>query len=111
GQNVNKVNSKVTLRWNPARNTSLPMPVRDRFLERYRSRLTTAGDLIVTSQRYRDQGRNVDDCLEKLRLMIATVAVAPVKRKKTRPSRASVERRLDEKRAVSQKKQRRRSDS
>jgi ribosome-associated protein len=110
GQNVNKVNSKVTLRWMPASNTSLPQPVRDRFAARYRSRLTTAGEMLVTSQRYRDQGRNVDDCLEKLRLMIAEVAVAPVKRKKTRPTRGSVERRLDEKRVTSQKKQLRRTE-
>ncbi len=110
GQNVNKVNSKVTLRWMPASNASLPQPVRDRFTARYRSRLTTAGEMLITSQRYRDQGRNVDDCLEKLRLMIAEVAVAPVKRKKTRPTRGSVERRLDEKRVTSQKKQLRRTE-
>jgi ribosome-associated protein len=84
--------------------------VRDRFTARYRSRLTTAGEMLITSQRYRDQGRNVDDCLEKLRLMIAEVAVAPVKRKKTRPTRGSVERRLDEKRVTSQKKQLRRTE-
>ncbi len=107
GQNVNKVNSKATLRWAPFNNTSLPAEVRARFLARHRTKITTEGELVLTSQRYRDQGRNVDDCLEKLRVMIATVAAPPVKRKKTRPSRASVERRLESKRETSLKKQRR----
>src|SRR3954469_17607954 len=66
GQNVNKVNSKAILRWNPA-TSGLPEAVRQRFLARYRARLTVTGDMIVTSQRYREQGRNLLDCREKLR--------------------------------------------
>src|SRR4051794_41880716 len=66
GQNVNKVNSKVLLRWNPGTSPSLPGPVRDRLLRLVANRLTGEGDLLVTSQATRDQGRNVDDCPEKL---------------------------------------------
>ena len=65
GQNVNKVSSKVTLRWNPALNTSLPIDVRARFLSQQRSKLTKEGDLLITSQKTRDQLRNTEDCLEK----------------------------------------------
>ena len=104
GQNVNKVNSKATLRWPLARSPSLPEDVRQRFLARYRRRVTAEGDLVVTSQRYRDAGRNTSDCLEKLRQMLLEVAQPPKRRKPTRPTRGSVRRRLDDKRRLSQKK-------
>jgi len=108
GQNVNKVNTKATLRWSVTTSPSVPEDIRDRFTAKYRRRITQAGDLLVTSQRFRDAGRNVADCLEKLRAMLAEVAVAPKTRKATRPSRASARRRLDEKRRQSQKKKLRR---
>lgn len=109
GQNVNKVNSKALLRWPVAASPSLPAHVRERFLRSYASRITTEGELVMMSQRYRDQGRNVDDCLEKLREMLAAVAAAPVRRKRTKPSRASIERRLEAKRHKSSRKQSRRA--
>lgn len=107
GQNVNKVNSKAVLRWNPAA-SGLPEPIRNRFLARYRTRLTVEGDLIVTSQRFRDQGRNITDCREKLCELLLTVAVAPKKRRPTKPSRAARERRFQAKQVQSRKKQTRR---
>ncbi len=108
GQNVNKVNSKALLRWPVTVSTSLPEEVRERFLARYRSRLTEAGDVLITSQRYRDQARNIDDCLEKLREMILAVAARPKTRKATKPTRGSQRRRLEGKRQQSQKKESRR---
>ncbi len=108
GQNVNKVNSKAVLRWQALASLSLPADVRERLIARYSSRLTGDGELIIQSQRYRDQGRNIDDCLDKLRELLATVAVAPKKRRPTRVSRAAKKRRLDSKRADSNKKQLRR---
>lgn len=108
GQNVNKVNTKAQLRWPLLNSPSVPEPVRQRFIQSYPRRLTDDGDVLVVSQRFRDQGRNVSDCLEKLREMLAAVAVAPRRRKKTRPSRASVERRLKAKRQTTEKKQSRR---
>jgi ribosome-associated protein len=109
GQNVNKVASKASLRWNVAASEALPEDARTRFLERYAGRITATGDVLITSQRYRDQGRNVADALEKLRAMIASVARPPKSRKPTRPSRAAAARRLQTKRAHSKKKQARRS--
>lgn len=109
GQNVNKVSSKAVLRWAALASPSLSGPVRNRFLSRYGSRLTTEGELVISSQRFRDQSKNRDDCLEKLRTMLAAIAIAPVRRRKTKPSRASVERRLNEKRQQSGRKQQRRS--
>jgi ribosome-associated protein len=110
GQNVNKVNSKATLRWRATQSASLPEDVRERFVQRYAARLTTEGDLLIASQRFRDAGRNVADCLEKLRAMLAEVAIPPKRRKATKPSRGSVRRRLETKRRQSDKKQSRRGD-
>jgi len=109
GQNVNKVNTKATLRWAVATSPSLPEDVRERFMARFKRRVTSEGDLVITSQRFRDQGRNVADCLSKLRDLLAEVAEPPKRRRPTKPSRAAKRRRLKEKRKLSEKKQTRRS--
>ncbi|HEV2970423.1 MAG TPA: alternative ribosome rescue aminoacyl-tRNA hydrolase ArfB [Pirellulales bacterium] len=109
GQNVNKVNTKAVLRWPVAASPSLPDAVRSRFTTKYGNRLTGAGELVLSSQRFRDQSRNRADCLEKVEQMLASVATAPKKRKRTRPTLASRERRLVEKRHRSEHKQLRRN--
>jgi ribosome-associated protein len=109
GQNVNKVNSKVTLHWPVRHSPSLPDDVRERFLQKFATRITGDGEVVVVSQRYRDQGRNVADCMEKLAAMIREASIVPRKRKKTKPTRGSKERRLKEKRAASARKQLRRT--
>ena len=108
GQNVNKVASKATLRWAVAKSPALPPAVRQRFEQRFASRLTVEGEILITSQRYRDQGRNIADCLEKLRGMLAEVARPPKTRRPTKPSKASRQRRLTGKRKQSDKKSLRR---
>lgn len=109
GQNVNKVNSKVILRWRVMDSPSLENDVRERFMSKYQNRLTVEGELVLTSQRYRDQGSNLQDCLDKLSKMLATVAFPPRVRRKTRPSAAVQRRRVNEKREHSDKKQQRRT--
>lgn len=108
GQNVNKVNTKATLRWAVATTKSIPDDVRSRFMTKNRRRISAKGELLISSDRFRDQGRNVADCLEKLRGMLAEAAVVPKRRKPTRPSRGSVRRRLQEKRKQAEKKRLRR---
>ncbi len=108
GQNVNKVNTKAVLRWPFDASPSLPAGVRTRFRAKFGNRLTVGGELVLSSQRFRDQPRNKADCLEKLQTMLASVARAPVKRKRTRPSLGSKIRRLDEKRRRSEHKEGRR---
>lgn len=98
GQNVNKVASKAVLRWNLASNTSLPEDVQARLRAQQQNRTTTEGDVIITSQRYRDQDRNKEDCLDKLGDMILRASIVPKPRKASKPSRASRERRLQAKR-------------
>jgi ribosome-associated protein len=107
GQNVNKVNSKAMLRWPVATSASLPEAVRRRLLTKYGRRITAEGHLLVTSQRFRDAGRNTADCLEKLRAMIAEAAEPVRPRRPTRPTRASVRRRIEGKRRHSDKKRQR----
>ncbi len=104
GQNVNKVNTKVTLHWPVTTSTSVPEDVRTRFIARFGRRINNRGQLVVVSQRFRDQGRNVADCLAKLREMLDGVTTGPKARKKTRPSRASKERRLKAKQRTGEKK-------
>ena len=101
GQNVNKVNSKATLHW-PTSSASLPDDVRARFVAAFGGQINKHGELVLQSQRFRDQERNIEDCLEKLRGMLQRVAPPPKRRKKTRPSRASKQRRLNDKKARSE---------
>jgi len=97
GQNVNKVNSKVVLRWSPATSPSLPAPVRDRLLLALANRLTREGELLVTSQRTRDQAKNLADCLAKIRALVQSAAVPPKIRRPSRPTLASKVRRVEAK--------------
>lgn len=108
GQNVNKVNSRVTLRWQVGDQPLLTYGWRQRLLARFGNRVTREGELMIHSEKYRDQPRNLADCRQRLVEMLCACATPPVQRKKTRPTLASKRRRLDEKRRQSQKKSQRR---
>jgi ribosome-associated protein len=94
GQNVNKVASKALLAWDVSRTSCLPIEVKIRLRTLQRRRFTKAGMLQVVSQRYRDQERNRQDCLEKLREMVLEALVVPKSRKPSRPTRGAREARL-----------------
>jgi ribosome-associated protein len=98
GQNVNKVASKAVLRWNLNASPGVPDLVKMRFRTLQRRRITTEGDLVLTSQRYRDQDRNRQDCIEKLCEMLLAAATVPKARRATRPSRSSKRVRVADKR-------------
>jgi ribosome-associated protein len=98
GQNVNKVASKVELRWNPVTSGALGEDERAWLLERLRSRLTTDGTLIVTSSATRDQGKNRDDATRKLALIVRAALDRPKPRKPTKVSRGAKRRRVADKR-------------
>lgn len=108
GQNVNKVSSKATLHWDVVQSPSLPAEVKGRFLTRFKSRITTQGEIVVISQESRDQPKNIQLCLDKLRAMILEVLVPPKKRRPTKPTKGSKVRRLDAKKSKSQTKANRR---
>ena len=105
GQNVNKVNSKAVLDWNVHQSKSLPEDVKERFLGRYARRISRAGRLVLSSDRHREQARNVADCRRKLRELVLSVSAQPQPRKRTRPTRGAVLRRLQQKRKQAQRKQ------
>jgi ribosome-associated protein len=98
GQNVNKVSSKVDLRWNPATSGALGEDDRTWLLQRLRSRLTADGTLIVTSTKTRDQIQNRDDAASKLALIVRAALDRPKPRRATRPSRSAKRRRVADKR-------------
>ena len=98
GQNVNKVSSKVELRWNPTTSAALTDEDRAWLVHRLRSRLTTDGTLIVTSTATRDQGKNRDDATSKLALIVRAALDRPKPRRATRPSRSAKRRRVADKR-------------
>ncbi len=98
GQNVNKVETKVELRWRPGESSVLSDEDRARLLERLARRLTGDGDLIVSSSRTRDQARNREDARRRLAAIVAEALERPKKRRPTRPTREARRRRLEEKR-------------
>jgi ribosome-associated protein len=89
GQNVNKVNSKAVLRWNLMGSQSISEEIRQRLKEKLSTKLTEDGDLLVTSDRFRDQGRNREDAIEKFHELISQALHVPKKRKKTKQSYSS----------------------
>lgn len=109
GQNVNKVNSRVTLRWQVGDQPRLPPDWQRRLLARHGNRITREGELLVHSDRYRDQPRNLEDCRQRLVQWLLECEAPPRERKKTRPTYGSQLRRLDTKRRVADKKSGRRS--
>lgn len=111
GQNVNKVATKVELRWAPGASRAFGQEEREHLLRRLAGRLTAQGELIVTSSRTRDQSRNREDARRKLAALIEAALARPKPRKRTAPSREAVERRLREKQARSVRKRSRRAAS
>jgi len=97
GQNVNKVATAVQLRFDVRRSRSLPEAVRARLAHLAGRRLTQDGVLVLTARRHRTQDRNRQEALAMLADLIRRAEVAPVKRRATRPTLGSRQRRLETK--------------
>ena len=111
GQNVNKVESKVILRYDVRRSRILTEEQRAMLLERLAGRLTKEGELVLHSSRFREQRRNADAARERM-LEILQEALAPrVPRKETRVPRSAKRKRLNTKRSRSEVKRGRRRAS
>jgi ribosome-associated protein len=110
GQNVNKVASKVELRVDLALIQGLDGGARERLRQACGTSLDADGHLLVTSQRTRDQRMNLEDAREKIRVLVVKALVRPRPRRATRPTRGSVQRRLDDKKRRSQTKSGRRGE-
>jgi ribosome-associated protein len=112
GQNVNKVASKAVLRWRSAATLApISSAAHARMKTAFPSRFTIDGDVVIQSQKYRDQERNKEDCLLKLADMVRGALIEPTVRKVTKPSRGAKRRRVADKRRTSEKKQARRTSN
>lgn len=102
GQNVNKVNSKAVLRWNLNESQSLTDDQRARLQTKLK--LSEAGELIIMSDRFRDQGRNKEDCIVKFYELLKQAMHEPKKRKKTKKTHSSRLKAKESKKRHSEKK-------
>jgi len=109
GQNVNKVESKAVLHWSPAASSALSPADKAYAIGRLRTRLTSEGELVLSSDRHRDQPRNVEDVLVRLVELLREALHRDPPRRKSRPTRGSKERRLLAKRRTGETKRGRRA--
>jgi len=110
GQNVNKVESRVELRFHVPTSNLLSEVEKQTIQEKLASQLTTDGYLLVTAQESRSQLRNKEIALSKLHELLQKALYRPKPRRPTRPSRGAVRKRLEEKKHNSEKKANRRPD-
>ncbi len=94
GQNVNKVNSRVTLRFDLTNDGQMSAPVRRRLLEKLAARLTREGEIVIHASEHREQGRNKQVAIERLLAMMVQALKIEKRRRRTRPSRGARERRI-----------------
>ncbi|MFZ5563314.1 MAG: alternative ribosome rescue aminoacyl-tRNA hydrolase ArfB [Thermodesulfobacteriota bacterium] len=97
GQNVNKVASAVQLRFDVKNTAALPEPVKARLTRLAGRRISEEGVLVIEAKRFRDQGKNRQDAMDRLKALVQKALVAPRPRKKTAPTKASKRRTVDEK--------------
>lgn len=104
GQNVNKVATAIQLRFD-SQNSSLPDHIKERLLKLRDRRINSGGIITITARRFRNQEANRLAAIERLEKIIQKAEIEPKKRKATRPTRASVNKRLETKTQRSQVKQ------
>lgn len=94
GQNVNKTSTAIHLRFD-IRASSLPEELKERLLQRADQRITREGVVVIKAQQHRSQEQNRDDALERLRELIVAASIVPRKRRPTKPTRGSQQKRLE----------------
>jgi ribosome-associated protein len=105
GQNVNKVATAVQLRFDPARSAALDQGMRERLRRIAGSRMTADGVLVIDARRFRTQAQNRADARERLAELLRRAAVRPRRRRSTKPTAGSVERRVASKKRRAETKQ------
>ena len=108
GQHVNTSSTRIELRWNVRTSQALDDALRGRLLERLANRLDAGGGVRVVASEYRSQRQNRDAAEARLAALIRGATIVPKRRKPTKPTRASVARRVEGKRRRGEKKQARR---
>jgi len=102
GQHVNTTDSRVRLRFDLEGSSSLPADVKKRIREAHPSKLTSQGELLVVATQHRSQHRNIEDARTRLVAIVRAALEPPKRRRPTRPTRASKERRLGDKKQRSE---------
>lgn len=97
GQSVNRTESAVALRWNVRTSPSLDEETRAKVLRRLHNWITADGDILIKSQEHKSQKQNKDACIEKLVALMERAFYEPKKRVKTKPTKSSQRKRVDEK--------------
>jgi ribosome-associated protein len=105
GQNVNKVNTKVTLKWDVLRSTVLNAEQREIIARKLAARITNEGILLITAQDKRSQLLNKEEAVRKLDQLLKSAFAVRKIRKATKPGKAAKQRRIQEKKIRSEKKQ------
>jgi ribosome-associated protein len=108
GQNVNKVETKVEVRFLLDEADWISPRIRGRLRQMARRRMNSEGELVIRSSRFRSQARNLEDCIAKLSALLEAARQVPKRRIATRPTKASRQRRMDSKKARSKTKAQRR---
>ena len=99
GQNVNKVASAVQLRFDIRNSTSIPERIKPKLIKLAGKRVTSDGILVLDARTSRSQSQNREEALQRLRSLVLKALHKPKPRLKTRPTRASIEKRLRNKKA------------
>jgi ribosome-associated protein len=102
GQNVNKVATAVQLRFDARNSRSIGSEVRDRLIRLAGKRATSSGEIIIEARRFRTQQRNREDAVQRLVQLIELASIPPKIRHKSRPTKASKLKRLQEKKRRSE---------
>lgn len=111
GQNVNKLNTRVTVTFNVETSPSLSDEQRDRIKAKLANRISKEGNIQVSAQSHRSQRRNREEALERMQLLLASAFVRRRKRRRTRPTQASIRKRLEAKKRRGELKKQRRKPS
>ena len=107
GQHVNKVSTRVELRFNLTQSQLLAETVKEIIHTKLAAKINSEGEIILVSQSERSQLMNKEKVIEKFYLLIIKALTPVKKRKPTKPSQAAIEKRLEEKRIIAEKKERR----
>ena len=104
GQNVNKVATSVQLKFNVYKSANLPEEIKEKIIKNAGKKATSKGNILIEAKRYRTQEKNKTDAIERLVKLISQSAKVEKKRKRTKPTKAAAEKRIEVKKKKSSKK-------
>lgn len=104
GQNVNKLETRVTLRFHVSGSQVLTEEERNHLLKKWAKKLTNEGYFLIHSEQHRSQLKNKEECIKRFRVVLEKAFTKPKKRKASKPSKAAIKKRIDDKKLLGRKK-------